>query len=92
MEFCRNLSPEESRWFDSLAADERDSLCGMSPVQQLQDLLRLLWADAQERLRGRLEDVPANDNLRLAFSTRANRLQHGSWARVRALMVPDNLV
>ena len=91
VEFCRNLSPEESRWFDSLAADERDSLCGMSPVQQLQDLLRLLWADAQERLRGKLEDVPANDNLRLAFSTRANRLQHGSWARVRALMVPDNL-
>ena len=91
--FCRNLSPEESRWFDRIAADERDSLCEQSPVRQLQELLKLLWVDATERRLGLLDaaSTDENDRRRLELSMQARRFQRGAWAKIRPLMVPAAL-
>ena len=91
--FCRNLAPEESRWFDRIAADERDSLCEQSPVRQLQELLKLLWVDATERRLGMLDaaSTDENDRRRLELSMQARRFQRGAWAKIRPLMVPAAL-
>ena len=91
--FCRNLAPEESRWFDRIAADERDSLCEQSPIRQLQELLKLLWVDATERRLGMLDaaSTDENDRRRLELSMQARRFQRGAWAKIRPLMVPAAL-
>ena len=91
--FCRNLAPEESRWFDRIAADERDSLCEQSPIRQLQELLKLLWVDATERRLGMLDaaSTDENDRRRLELSMQARRFQRGAWAKIRSLMVPAAL-
>ena len=91
--FCRNLAPEESRWFDRISADERDSLCEKSPVQQLQAFLKLLWSDAVERRIGMLDSASTDDadRCRLECSMLARRFQRGAWQRVRPLMTPENI-
>ncbi len=91
--FCRNLAPEESRWFDRISADERDSLCEKSPVQQLQAFLKLLWSDAVERRIGMLDSASTDDadRRRLECSMLARRFQRGSWQKVRPLMTPENI-
>ena len=92
-EFCRGLSPDERRWFDRISADDRDSLCEKTPLQQLREFLKLLWADAVERRLGNLDSASTEDNdrRRLGFSVLARRFQGGSWQKVRPLMVPENL-
>ena len=91
--FCRDLAPEESRWFGRISSDERDSLCEKSPVQQLQALLKLLWSDAIERRIGALEASSTDDadRRRLEWSMLARQFQRGTWQKVRPLMTPENL-
>ena len=91
--FCRNLAPEESRWFDRIVSDERDSLCEDSPTQQLQELLRLLWSDATLRRLGKLEATSTgeNDRRRLELSMQARRFQRGAWSKIRPLMAAASL-
>ena len=91
--FCRGLSPEELRWFDRISSDERDSLCERPPLEQLQDLLKLLWADAVTRRLGMLDatSTEENDRRRLAYTMTARRFLRGSWERVQPFMVPETL-
>ena len=91
--FCHGLSPDESRWFDRVSSDERDSLCEKSPLQQLQDLLRLLWYDATMRRLGMMESVSNEDadSKRLRYSMLARKFQRGAWHVVRPLMKAKNL-
>ena len=91
--FCRGLSPDERRWFDRISSDERDSLCEKPPVQQLQDLLRLLWCDAIMRRLGMMESVSdeAADGRRLRCSMLARKFQRGQWNAVHPLMKADTL-
>ena len=87
------MAPEESRWFDRIVSDERDSLCEDSPTQQLQELLRLLWSDATLRRLGKLEATSTgeNDRRRLELSMQARRFQRGAWSKIRPLMSAASL-
>ena len=91
--FCQNLAPEESRWFGRISAEERDSLCEKTPMQQLQTLLKLLWSDAVERRIGTLDSASTDDadRRRLEYSMLARRFQRGAWQKVQPLMTPENL-
>jgi hypothetical protein len=76
-----------------VSSDERDSLCEKSPLQQLQDLLRLLWYDATMRRLGMMESVSNEDadSKRLRYSMLARKFQRGAWHVVRPLMKAKNL-
>ena len=92
-EYCRNLPPEEGRWFGRISSDERDTLCEKTVSQQAKDFLRLLWADAVERRLGAMDarQDAENDRRRLGLSMIARKLQRGAWSAARPLMVQDTL-
>ena len=87
--FADALGPRERLWFDSAyTGSDKFLVSSMSPVEILQDFVRVLWKERLKRLRGALPAAgdPDAEMKRLRFTAYLKRLDMVKWHDVKDMV------